>query len=74
MTQDQIKSDLLAAIEATAVATGLRPSTVCARVGMGGKGYKRLHDPARRFWPETAEVVKARLKELEARIIAGAAE
>ena len=73
MTQEQIKSDLLAAIEATAAAVGLKPSTVCARVGMGGKGYKRLLDPAHRFWPETAQAVKARLKELEAKI-AGAAE
>ena len=56
MTTEHIRAE----IEAVADDLGLAPSTIGESVGQGGRFYARLCE-GKRVWPETAEVVMARL-------------
>lgn len=55
---------IIAAIEAKAGETGLKPSTIGERAGQGGQFYSRLKRGAR-VWPETADAVMKRLEQIE---------
>jgi hypothetical protein len=50
-------------IEAVAARLKIAPSTVGERAGQGGGFYGRLR-AGRRVWPDTAERVRAKLKEM----------
>ena len=61
LTVAQIKAE----VDAVAETTGLKPSTIGREIGQGGKFYERLNDGAKMF-PETMEVVWAKLQALKA--------
>lgn len=57
---------LIREIEAAAADFDMAPSTVGERAGQGGHFYRRLKD-GRRFWPETADKVRAWIADERAR-------
>lgn len=61
ITADQ----LMAEIEATASALGIRKTTVGRKIGQGGMFYARLKN-GKRFWPETAETAISKMQQLRA--------
>lgn len=57
------KQQLILEIEACAKRLGVSPSTIGERAGQGGQFFSRLKGGKHRFWPETLEKVRAKVRE-----------